>query len=286
DAFTLFAAADLVPAGRVRNRREELVVLAEPEVLEPGAGGERHAVEVDDEAAAGSARDVLRVDGEAVGEVEHRGRARGQRASPGKRERGADVAVRPERGAGRAERAGDDEPVAGLRAASPGHALGAAEGGDRERHLLGPRGVAADHRHVGLGHALVEREHVLDDRVGGEREAHDEPFGHGAGGGEVAEVDRGGPPGGQRGPLAKAYAGRCAAAVSVLRRVAHAVRRSPSAASTAARNARSSATARMTATPAAPARMQSAAFEASTPPIAITGAETAPQIAASPRRPS
>ena len=41
----------------------------------------------------------------------------------------------------------------------------------------------------------------------------------------------------------------------------------------------------MTATPAAPARMQSAAFEASTPPIATTGIETAAQISASPSSP-
>ena len=39
----------------------------------------------------------------------------------------------------------------------------------------------------------------------------------------------------------------------------------------AARSAAASVAARMTATPAAPARMQSAAFAASTPPIAITG---------------
>src|SRR5215210_6653252 len=41
----------------------------------------------------------------------------------------------------------------------------------------------------------------------------------------------------------------------------------------------------MTATPATPARMQSAAFVASTPPIATTGIETARQISPSPSRP-
>ncbi len=42
----------------------------------------------------------------------------------------------------------------------------------------------------------------------------------------------------------------------------------------------------MTATPAAPARMQSPAFDASIPPIAITGTRTAAQIRASSSRPS
>ena len=46
-----------------------------------------------------------------------------------------------------------------------------------------------------------------------------------------------------------------------------------------------SAAARMTATPAAPARMHAAAFDASMPPIATTGTETASQIARSPSRP-
>ncbi len=39
------------------------------------------------------------------------------------------------------------------------------------------------------------------------------------------------------------------------------------------------------ATPEAPARMQAAAFEASTPPIAITGTVTDMQISWSPSRP-
>ena len=41
----------------------------------------------------------------------------------------------------------------------------------------------------------------------------------------------------------------------------------------------------MTATPAAPASMHARAFEASTPPIATTGIETAAQIARSPSSP-
>ena len=42
----------------------------------------------------------------------------------------------------------------------------------------------------------------------------------------------------------------------------------------------------MTATPAAPARMHSAAFDASMPPIATTGVDTAPQMRASSPSPS
>ena len=46
-----------------------------------------------------------------------------------------------------------------------------------------------------------------------------------------------------------------------------------------------SVAARIVATPAAPAPMQAAAFDASMPPIAITGTRTAAQIARSPSRP-
>ena len=52
-----------------------------------------------------------------------------------------------------------------------------------------------------------------------------------------------------------------------------------------ARRERASAAARTTATPAAPAVRQSAALDASIPPIAITGTETARQMSARPSRP-
>ena len=87
-----------------------------------------------DAAHARAAGDVAGVDGEAVGEVEHRVRAARELAALAEPQRRADVALRAERGSGTAERAGDDEQVAGPRAGAARDALAAAERGDRDEH--------------------------------------------------------------------------------------------------------------------------------------------------------
>src|SRR5918912_3049317 len=80
DALARLAATDLVEAARFGDGGEKLVVLAEGQVLEARAVRHGDAVEVDDEAAARPVCDMARVDGDAVGEVEHRRRVGGELA--------------------------------------------------------------------------------------------------------------------------------------------------------------------------------------------------------------
>ena len=63
------------------------------------------------------------VAGDSVGEVEHRVGVRGEAPPFLEPERRADVGAAAEGRAGGAERAGDDEQVAGARAAAAGHAF-------------------------------------------------------------------------------------------------------------------------------------------------------------------
>ena len=80
----------------------------------------------------GARGDVARVDGDAVRDVQHGRRRLGQATPLVEAQRRPDVAPLPERGTGCAERAADDEHVAGPRAGTTGHARGATERGDRE----------------------------------------------------------------------------------------------------------------------------------------------------------
>ena len=82
DAFARLDAADHREAARVGDRGEQLVVLAEAEVVDRRAGRERHPVELDHAAHARAAGEVAGVDREPVGDVEHRVRAAARAASP------------------------------------------------------------------------------------------------------------------------------------------------------------------------------------------------------------
>ena len=120
DAVTFLAAPDLHERAGVYDRRQQLVVLAEAEVVDRRAVRQRDAVEVDDEAAARALGDVGCVARDPVGDVDQRVRVRRQRATfvePDRRPR--ELAAAKGRTGG-AERAGDDEDVA------------------RERRRLGP----------------------------------------------------------------------------------------------------------------------------------------------------
>src|SRR3954469_1288273 len=193
DALAGLATADDREALGLRDGGEQLVVLAEAEVVDGGAARERNQVEVDDHAATRARGDVSRVPGDAVGDVDHRARDAGEAKALLDADRRADVAAAlPEGRARAAERAGDDESVARPGARAARHALRAAERGDREHEPLGAGRVAADDGHPRLGDPLVELEHVVDVSPlrRGERDA--QRLGPGARRGEVRDVDRGG----------------------------------------------------------------------------------------------
>ena len=153
------------------------------------AVGERDGVEVDLEPAARALGDVPRVEAEAVGDVEHRVRDRGE----------ATALLEPERRPQRAAPRGTPRPRApsgpvttsrspGRAPARPGHALGAADRGDAQHDGVRARRVASAHGNAGLGDALrTARSHR---RALGSREADDQRDRLGARRGEVAEVDR------------------------------------------------------------------------------------------------
>ena len=126
DALARLDPADRREPARLRHGREQLEVLAEAEVVDGRTVCERNALELDDAAHTGAARDVAEVDREPVRDVHLGMRAARELASLVDPQRWPDVAAVSERGAGTAERAGDDKRVAGLRARAAGHALAAA----------------------------------------------------------------------------------------------------------------------------------------------------------------
>src|SRR5512133_3788702 len=66
DSVPLLAAADDRESGRILDRGEQLIVLAEGEVFGFGTGCQRHAVEVDHDSAARARGEVAGVAGDAV----------------------------------------------------------------------------------------------------------------------------------------------------------------------------------------------------------------------------
>src|SRR6478672_9384461 len=71
-SFALCAPPDDRERARIGDRRQELVVLAELEVPQLGSVREGHALELDHTAHAGAPRDVARVYGDPVRDVEER----------------------------------------------------------------------------------------------------------------------------------------------------------------------------------------------------------------------
>ena len=108
----------------------------------------------------------------------------------GEPERWPHVGPAPKRGAGRAERTGDDEFVTRTGAGSAGHTLGPANGCDAQRELPRVGRVAADHGHAGFRNALVERDDVVDARRARRRQRDDQPLRLRARRREVTEIHR------------------------------------------------------------------------------------------------
>src|SRR5581483_7886945 len=100
DARPFFAAADDRQLPRIGDGGEQLVVLAEAEVVEHRAVGERYAVELDHDPAAGALGDVPGIGRDPVGEVEHRVRVRREPAALREAQRRPRVAAPAEGGAG------------------------------------------------------------------------------------------------------------------------------------------------------------------------------------------
>jgi hypothetical protein len=123
DARACFDPADHGEASRIGNRGEQLVVLAEAEVVDVGAGCERDGIEIDHAADAGAAREVAGVDGEPVRDVEHRVGGRAELLALGNPDRRPGEGALAECRAGCAEGAGDHEKVSWPRAGTAGNAL-------------------------------------------------------------------------------------------------------------------------------------------------------------------
>src|SRR3954468_18710288 len=185
DARALLAAADHGEPERVRRGREQLVVLAEADVLLCRAFGERDALELDRDLAPGTIRDVGRVGREAVRDVEQRVSDGGQAAAFLEPQRRACMTAFPERRAGGAERPGDDQQVAGPGTVAPGNTLGAADRRDREIDRRRLSRVPADDRYTWLVQALVELEDVLERGVAGDSERDEQALGNRPRRGEV-----------------------------------------------------------------------------------------------------
>ena len=157
DACALLAAADHREAERVGRRREQLVVLAEADVVERRA--RRRAGRARARSRGGQPERCAMWPASArepVGDVEHRGRDRARAASLPRRGSGGRRS-RPvaERGAGGAERPGHDER--GRPAALPRGRVRARSARARSRDRTtrsARRRVAAAHRHAALVQAL------------------------------------------------------------------------------------------------------------------------------------
>ena len=117
---------------------------------------------------------------------------RGEQPSLLDAERRAQKPTVSERGSGAAQRARDDEQVAGTRACAARDALRPAERRDAEQHAVGSGRVAAAHGDAGLVQPFVELDDVLDGGISRQPERDDQGERLGAGGGQVADVHRGG----------------------------------------------------------------------------------------------
>ena len=162
-ALSRFAAADLGETVRFGHRREQLVVLAEGEILElaprPRAGrgrGRRRG-------GSGSASARCAASRAIPSERSSIACACAASRRPSARRSGGRTKA-PRRNAAPAAPSGpgDDERVSGLRAGASGHPLGAADRGHGEQQRVGSRRVAAEHAHARLRDSLVELDNVVD----------------------------------------------------------------------------------------------------------------------------
>ena len=188
DALAFLAAADDVEV-RLGEGCEKLEVLAEAEVVDRGALGERDPIELDHAADPRTVRDVPGVAGNPVGDVQH-GVCRLREAAPFLEPEGwPDIALVAERCAGGAEEAGHDQQVSRLGSCTARDALGPAERSHGEDEDVGPGRVAAHDRDAGLRDPLVQLEQVVHACVRRRTERDYEARGLGARGGQVAQVD-------------------------------------------------------------------------------------------------
>src|SRR5262245_5662148 len=123
DALSVRATADHGKPERVRRGGQQLVVLAEAEVVDGRAGRERNVLEVELDPAAGSGGEMAGVDRQAVRDIRERMGDLGETTALLEAERRARMALLAERGARCAERPGHDDEVSASRARSARHAL-------------------------------------------------------------------------------------------------------------------------------------------------------------------
>ena len=140
--------------------RQQLVVLAEAEIVDGRALGARNAIEVDDQSTMRALCNVPGVARDPVGDIDQRVGVRGELRVPPRAGSAAERALPlAERCAGGTELARDDKQVARSGAGPSRNALGAAEGGYRQVELVGRGRIAADDVDARLGDPLVELEH-------------------------------------------------------------------------------------------------------------------------------
>src|SRR5262245_720483 len=150
DALALDATADDREAGVVGGCSEQLVVLAEGEIVDRRTRSEGNPLQVELDAAPGAARDVAGVDRQPVRDVGQRVRGCGKKPPLPQSQRRTCVAMLAESRTGRAERPGHDDQVARPRAAAARDAVGAADRSPRTRELQPARGISSPPRHTRL----------------------------------------------------------------------------------------------------------------------------------------
>src|SRR5205085_6096625 len=157
--------------------REQLVVLAESEVVDGRSVGARNVRELDLDSASRTAREVSGVDREPVGHVDHRVRALRELQTFDDPQRRSGERLLAERGTACAERSRHDEEVARPGPRASWDAVCASEGGYAEDNLRRTRRVSAEDRNAGLRDPCVELEHIVELRVSGSAERADQADG-------------------------------------------------------------------------------------------------------------
>ena len=109
-------------------------------------------------------------------------------------ERRPHVSLPTKCGSGRSERAGDDEPLSRAGTAATRYPGGVPESCHRQHEALCAGRIAASNRHLRLGQAFVDLEHVFELNVRRRSESDDQSLGRRARGGQVAQVDGCRPP--------------------------------------------------------------------------------------------
>jgi hypothetical protein len=174
-------------------RGQQLVVLAEAEVVVGRVGRQRDAFQLEHDRAARARRELARVACQAIRDVEHRMRCPGKLEALGDSQWRAEVPPVTECRTGPPERSSHNESVTGKCTRAPRNPVGVTERRQRDHDALGPGQVAATNRDADFGDPRVELEDRGNRGLGRSGQTDEQRLRLRSRRGEIADIHRGRP---------------------------------------------------------------------------------------------